>query len=104
MILFSFFEKLAFALPTKIGKQELSGNQAAPPPLDCCGIVLSSRLIPFSPDLCWGMKGYAALEPRDQKQRKRDRTMSRDLKAQVHDFWEANPCGRKFVRAELGTR
>jgi len=26
-----------------------------------------------------------------------------DLKTRVHDFWQANPCGSKFVEAEIGT-
>src|SRR5580704_9220331 len=30
--------------------------------------------------------------------------MAEDLKAQVHDFWQSNPCGAKFTRAEPGTR
>ncbi len=30
--------------------------------------------------------------------------MAEDLKARVHDFWQANPCGTKFARAEIGTR
>ena len=27
-----------------------------------------------------------------------------ELKTQVHDFWQANPCGSKFAREEIGTR
>ena len=27
-----------------------------------------------------------------------------DLKSRVHDFWQANPCGAKFARDEIGTR
>jgi ubiquinone/menaquinone biosynthesis C-methylase UbiE len=27
-----------------------------------------------------------------------------ELKTRVHDFWEANPCGIKFAREEIGTR
>ncbi|MFP5264858.1 MAG: class I SAM-dependent methyltransferase [Blastocatellia bacterium] len=30
--------------------------------------------------------------------------MAEDLKTRVHDFWQANPCGAKFARAEVGTR
>ncbi len=30
--------------------------------------------------------------------------MSEDLKAQVHDFWQANPCGAKFAEIEIGSR
>ncbi|HSF25403.1 MAG TPA: class I SAM-dependent methyltransferase [Blastocatellia bacterium] len=30
--------------------------------------------------------------------------MAEDLKARVHDFWQANPCGAKFVRSGLGSR
>ena len=29
---------------------------------------------------------------------------ARDLKSQVRDFWQANPCGAKFAREEIGTR
>lgn len=29
--------------------------------------------------------------------------MAEDLKARVHDFWEANPCGVKFAPGEVGT-
>ena len=27
-----------------------------------------------------------------------------ELKTHVHDFWQANPCGAKFAREEIGTR
>jgi ubiquinone/menaquinone biosynthesis C-methylase UbiE len=27
-----------------------------------------------------------------------------ELKTRVHDFWQANPCGTKFVEGEIGTR
>ncbi|HKP87710.1 MAG TPA: class I SAM-dependent methyltransferase [Blastocatellia bacterium] len=30
--------------------------------------------------------------------------MSENLKTRVHDFWQANPCGAKFVEAEAGSR
>jgi len=30
--------------------------------------------------------------------------MAEDLKARVHDFWQANPCGAKFARSEIGSR
>lgn len=30
--------------------------------------------------------------------------MAQDLKTRVHDFWQANPCGTKFAREEVGTR
>ena len=30
--------------------------------------------------------------------------MAEDLKAQVHDFWQANPCGSKFAEEEIGSR
>jgi ubiquinone/menaquinone biosynthesis C-methylase UbiE len=30
--------------------------------------------------------------------------MAEDLKTRVHDFWQANPCGTKFARGEVGTR
>src|SRR5215510_11548753 len=30
--------------------------------------------------------------------------MTEDLKTQVHDFWQANPCGTKFAAAEIGSR
>jgi ubiquinone/menaquinone biosynthesis C-methylase UbiE len=30
--------------------------------------------------------------------------MAEDLKARVHDFWQANPCGAKFAPAQVGTR
>lgn len=30
--------------------------------------------------------------------------MAEDLKARVHDFWQANPCGAKFAEAAIGTR
>ena len=30
--------------------------------------------------------------------------MAEDLKAQVHDFWQANPCGAKFVEKGIGSR
>ncbi|MEK6303248.1 MAG: class I SAM-dependent methyltransferase [Acidobacteriota bacterium] len=30
-------------------------------------------------------------------------TMTEDLKARVHDFWQANPCGAKFAQAEIGS-
>ncbi|HXG68909.1 MAG TPA: class I SAM-dependent methyltransferase [Blastocatellia bacterium] len=30
--------------------------------------------------------------------------MAEDLKARVHDFWQANPCGAKFAQVEIGTR
>ena len=31
-------------------------------------------------------------------------TMAEDLKARVHDFWQANPCGAKFTRSAIGSR
>jgi len=31
-------------------------------------------------------------------------TLAEDLKNRVHDFWQANPCGAKFARSEVGTR
>jgi ubiquinone/menaquinone biosynthesis C-methylase UbiE len=30
--------------------------------------------------------------------------MSEDLKARVHDFWQANPCGAKFAEMKIGSR
>jgi len=30
--------------------------------------------------------------------------MAEDLKARVRDFWQANPCGANFAKAEIGTR
>ena len=27
-----------------------------------------------------------------------------ELKTQVHDFWQVNPCGAKFAREKIGTR
>ncbi|HMG35105.1 MAG TPA: class I SAM-dependent methyltransferase [Blastocatellia bacterium] len=30
--------------------------------------------------------------------------MTSDLKAQVHDFWEAHPCGTRFAGAQIGSR
>jgi ubiquinone/menaquinone biosynthesis C-methylase UbiE len=30
--------------------------------------------------------------------------MAENLKARVHDFWQENPCGAKFVEAEIGSR
>jgi len=30
--------------------------------------------------------------------------LAEDLKTRVHDFWQANPCGAKFARSEIGTR
>jgi ubiquinone/menaquinone biosynthesis C-methylase UbiE len=30
--------------------------------------------------------------------------MSEDLKARVHDFWQANPCGAKFAEMQIGSR
>jgi ubiquinone/menaquinone biosynthesis C-methylase UbiE len=30
--------------------------------------------------------------------------MAEDLKRRVHDFWEANPCGAKFVPLQIGSR
>jgi ubiquinone/menaquinone biosynthesis C-methylase UbiE len=30
--------------------------------------------------------------------------MSEELKARVHDFWQANPCGAKFAEIEIGSR
>jgi ubiquinone/menaquinone biosynthesis C-methylase UbiE len=30
--------------------------------------------------------------------------MAQDLKTRVRDFWQANPCGVKFARGEIGTR
>jgi ubiquinone/menaquinone biosynthesis C-methylase UbiE len=33
-----------------------------------------------------------------------ERVMTEDLKARVRDFWQANPCGAKFAKAEIGTR
>jgi ubiquinone/menaquinone biosynthesis C-methylase UbiE len=30
--------------------------------------------------------------------------MAEDLKTRVHDFWQANPCGAKFAKADIGTR
>jgi ubiquinone/menaquinone biosynthesis C-methylase UbiE len=30
--------------------------------------------------------------------------MAEDLKARVHDFWQANPCGAKFAEIEIGSR
>lgn len=30
--------------------------------------------------------------------------MAEDLKTRVRDFWQANPCGAKFAKAEIGTR
>lgn len=32
------------------------------------------------------------------------KTMPQDLKARVHDFWQANPCGAKFARSAIGSR
>ncbi|HEU4387285.1 MAG TPA: class I SAM-dependent methyltransferase [Blastocatellia bacterium] len=32
-----------------------------------------------------------------------DDVVSESLKSQVHDFWEANPCGAKFAEIEIGT-
>jgi ubiquinone/menaquinone biosynthesis C-methylase UbiE len=29
--------------------------------------------------------------------------MAEDLKARVHDFWQANPCGAKFAQSEIGS-
>lgn len=30
--------------------------------------------------------------------------MTEELKARVHDFWQANPCGAKFAHSEIGSR
>jgi ubiquinone/menaquinone biosynthesis C-methylase UbiE len=30
--------------------------------------------------------------------------MNKDLKARVHDFWQANPCGAKFAEMRIGSR
>lgn len=30
--------------------------------------------------------------------------MSEELKARVHDFWQANPCGAKFAEMQIGSR
>src|SRR5262249_1174344 len=30
--------------------------------------------------------------------------MTRDLKAEVHDFWQAHPCGTRFAGARVGSR
>lgn len=30
--------------------------------------------------------------------------MSDELKARVHDFWQANPCGAKFAEMQIGSR
>jgi hypothetical protein len=30
--------------------------------------------------------------------------MSEELKARVHDFWQANPCGAKFADLQIGSR
>lgn len=29
--------------------------------------------------------------------------MTEDLKARVHDFWQANPCGARFAQSEIGS-